>query len=489
MELGLNPGWIDSQQMLLLGQEGSVPQDQNFSDGESQEFASLMDQFDPSLNELMNPNDEYKGLKSSEVTTQIMDSEESDSVAVAPGLVAISPLLVDLNKPVITNIKLDDETNYKTGKVLDDLDRLRLKFFMQDQPIFRGVQEQRVVDYGAMMKSPLESLPDTGASSKIETVSPILHPKEGEVTPPKELIGSLGQDFTEIDPSNPREVLVQGGHLELPKEMSAASDSEISSELLTDIEQSLPQGIHASEKNDLSGGDSNPQRESTERDVLQKPDVSTEAKSDVGSELVDQQMASLITTSKGIVTGKDTLVDPSAVSPQNQSKIDQAAELLIEQGGGTARIKLSPEGMGEIELRIRVQGDQVNVHFVADNVETKEMFEKSIEKLRNQLESQNLKVDSLNVQIAEVKSSQSTDSGRDQNQPNPNLGLLRDMMNQSRHESFARQSNMIADWDAIRTYGRSSQPPEPISSALESSRAKGARYLGDSRGQRLSLVG
>jgi flagellar hook-length control protein FliK len=198
----------------------------------------------------------------------------------------------------------------------------------------------------------------------------------------------------------------------------------------------------------------------------------------------------LMSVSAGI-NSKDApqSIQSAGILDANYERIHQAAQLLVEKGGGSARIKLSPEGMGEIELRIRVQGDHVNVHFVAENVETKEIFEESIQNLKSQLEAQNLKVESLNIQIADVKSHNFADSGREHSQSNPNLGLLRDMMNQSRDESFARQSNTFSEWESIRSYGRRApSSPAPISSALET-HAKLNRYQGDRRGRRLSLVG
>jgi len=499
LELGLIPGWIGSQQ--AAGQVGPEAQSQQEDMGNSHDFLSLLNQFDPSEQELLNPKDGYVGKSSDEVAAHIMDSEESDTVAVTPALAVNSPLLSEIQKSVYQKPDLDLEQNDRISENrLDDLDRLRLKFFMQEDAIFRGAPDRKIADYRAFMNDPVTTVVDDtqrrlheGAESNRAINEPqvqkIALPKEFNLEPSSREFDSSKlrlfensyqhsnvNEFTENDTAQFFRESTENHEIE-KNQMGRTSEISDSSKIMDDS------SVFSNSSHPIFD-------DSNHENAPDNPNSSLEQRVDTKESFHQSFDPQLVGVSASIKSAVASELPQSAKIPDvNQERIYQAAQLLVEKGGGSAKIKLSPEGMGEIELRIRVLGDNVNVQFVAENSETKEIFEKSIQKLKSQLEAQNLKVDSLSVQVAEAKSSSFSDFARDHSQSNPNLGLLRDMLNQSRQESFARQSNTFMEWDGIRSYGRKSQAsPEPISSALETN-AKVKRYQGIGRGQRLSLVG
>jgi len=495
MELGLNPGWIDSQQ--IYGANQNLMLAPSGIQGELlPEFSNLLEQFDPSVYQLMNPEDQYKGQKSSEVATPVMDSKESDEVDVVPALAIESPLLSEIQSP--RYLKSDHETYKVTDRVLEDLDRLRLKFFMQEEPTFRGLAEQKIGEYSDLMRSTVGS----PSSDQVKGFQPVdLHTgpliEDGAIRP-KTLDVLVEDSILSPVPSLETTQMLKPRNLTEPQNSISQEVASLLHQYETDPEPSLEAvGSDASYENlglqesisKTGASQSKDSDENKKREESFKAEKA-EVKLEKLSSSFETQLGGLGGGSRHVnpISGGDKQVLDSLVT-QNQERIDRAANLLLESGGGSARIKLSPEGMGEIELRIHVHGENVNVQFIADNLETKELFEKSIQQLKSQLEAQSLKVDSLNVQVAEARSSSSADAGRDQSQPNPNLGLLRDMMNQSRQEAFDRQSNTIADWESIRTFGRTPVPPDPIASVLEANASRVKRYQGDSRGKRLSVVG
>ncbi len=76
-----------------------------------------------------------------------------------------------------------------------------------------------------------------------------------------------------------------------------------------------------------------------------------------------------------------------------------------------AEIKLNPEHLGPISIRIDVNKDQATIMFTAQHVEVKEMLEASIPKLREMLATQQLNL--VNVNISQNSTS---DQGRSQSQ-------------------------------------------------------------------------
>ncbi len=77
-----------------------------------------------------------------------------------------------------------------------------------------------------------------------------------------------------------------------------------------------------------------------------------------------------------------------------------------------AEIKLNPEHLGPISVRIDIHQDQASIMFTANHAEVKEALESSIPKLREMLGAQQLNL--INVNISQ---NSTPDQGRSQSQP------------------------------------------------------------------------
>jgi flagellar hook-length control protein FliK len=71
--------------------------------------------------------------------------------------------------------------------------------------------------------------------------------------------------------------------------------------------------------------------------------------------------------------------------------------MMVEQGKHTASLRLSPEHLGPLEVRITVDGDKASVQFGASHVETRNALENALPRLREMFASQGLSLTDANV--------------------------------------------------------------------------------------------
>ena len=98
---------------------------------------------------------------------------------------------------------------------------------------------------------------------------------------------------------------------------------------------------------------------------------------------------------------------PTGTEVQNniQELISQA-QFLAQKGGGEMKVQMTPEGMGQINLKVSVVEGQVNVEMVASNGEAKKLLEKGMDELKANLASQKLNVDQIKIESSSEASNQ-----------------------------------------------------------------------------------
>lgn len=152
---------------------------------------------------------------------------------------------------------------------------------------------------------------------------------------------------------------------------------------------------------------------------------------------------------------KATTVAPTdAARESNVNNMIQSARTLLREGGGEMKMILTPEGLGTVDLKINVQGNEVNIEIMAQDQNVKKMFEDGIADIRGALEIQNLKIDNFKVDV-----SQRADlaTGDQQQQDTMNREFARDFMNQFRGERQGMR-NQALGYDMERTPNFSKSP-------------------------------
>lgn len=78
-------------------------------------------------------------------------------------------------------------------------------------------------------------------------------------------------------------------------------------------------------------------------------------------------------------------------------EIGSRMTMMVEQGKHTASLRLSPEHLGPLEVRITMNGDQASVQFGAAHVDTRNAIENALPRLREMFASQGLSLSDANV--------------------------------------------------------------------------------------------
>ena len=84
----------------------------------------------------------------------------------------------------------------------------------------------------------------------------------------------------------------------------------------------------------------------------------------------------------------------------NTREVVNQARYMIKNGGGEMKVQLTPEGLGEMNLKVNMENGKVNVEMVTQSNEAKKILEKGLSDLKVNLAEAKLNVDDIKVEIA-----------------------------------------------------------------------------------------
>jgi hypothetical protein len=104
--------------------------------------------------------------------------------------------------------------------------------------------------------------------------------------------------------------------------------------------------------------------------------------------------------------------------------------------GGEMRIRLNPDNLGEIQLRVVTDGRQVGLHVQASDEKAKKILEQSLSDLKDSLSKHQLSLAHVDFAVAHPQGAFSSDMGTDsrQNPSHQSFGGMHDMMNNGHGE-------------------------------------------------------
>ncbi len=103
-------------------------------------------------------------------------------------------------------------------------------------------------------------------------------------------------------------------------------------------------------------------------------------------------------------------VDLSPVQKtENIQQIMNQAQILLKDGGGEVKVEMTPEGMGSIQMKLRVLDGKVQLQMNTETKEAKKMIESSMNDLKQSLAAHQLSMDLVKVDVVhQASSSQNT---------------------------------------------------------------------------------
>jgi flagellar hook-length control protein FliK len=142
-------------------------------------------------------------------------------------------------------------------------------------------------------------------------------------------------------------------------------------------------------------------------------------------------------------------------------KIAEQTQILVQKGGGEMKIQLSPEGMGDVLLKVKVQGGQVGVEMTTDNHHAKKLIESSIADLKQGLTDQKLNLETIKVDVADKMQDQFANQNSEFRREE-----AREFLGQFRQNNDAFRQSFFAN-PGVRAYGNKKQAIAPDIQPME----------------------
>ncbi len=98
---------------------------------------------------------------------------------------------------------------------------------------------------------------------------------------------------------------------------------------------------------------------------------------------------------------------------QNVKDIVQQTRAMIKDGGGEIKMKLNPEGVGEVDLKVDMKDGKIKIDMLSDSPEVRKLLEKGMGDLKASLASQKLDVDLIKVDASNETAKEFENQQRD----------------------------------------------------------------------------
>ena len=170
-------------------------------------------------------------------------------------------------------------------------------------------------------------------------------------------------------------------------------------------------------------------------------------------------------------------LDPKTIQQADSANVKELinqAQFLARRGGGEMKIKLNPEGLGEVSMNVALHEGQLHVQMVTDSNEAKKMIERGLGELKATLAAHQLNVDQIKVDSTQT----SLEKQMAQNQEDAQRHSARQFMEQFRQDSSGWKRNFY-DINPARSYrsqrDEASQPTVPVQAMSDRKSASSRR--------------
>jgi len=146
---------------------------------------------------------------------------------------------------------------------------------------------------------------------------------------------------------------------------------------------------------------------------------------------------------------------PTAEDEQlNVRELIRQAQVVLKRGGGEMKMEMSPEGMGQVHLRVAVENGNVNVQMLTDNEAAKHLIEKGLGDLKASLASHQLQVDNMRVDVgSDIQKHMDQQASQEQARQQARQ-FAQDFMGSFRDERQSFRDGLVDQGMAMRSYKR-----------------------------------
>lgn len=168
----------------------------------------------------------------------------------------------------------------------------------------------------------------------------------------------------------------------------------------------------------------------------------------------------------------------------NTQQLLNQTKYLMSKGGGEVNVKMTPEGMGSVHLKVLMIDGKMQIQMNADSKEAKSVLESSLADLKTSLAAQKLSVDNIKVDVVNATANDTAAN----NQMNNQQGQRENRQFwQSFQESFGQNAKRDSFFESPNGKGFKSKGFQPLQPIQVSSPSSSAHAM-QGKGRGLNLV-
>ena len=169
----------------------------------------------------------------------------------------------------------------------------------------------------------------------------------------------------------------------------------------------------------------------------------------------------------------------------NIRQIMNQAQYLIKKGGGEVKVEMSPEGLGQVHLKMAIIDGKVSMQMATETKEAKQAIENGMSDLKSSLAAHKLSVDHVKVDVVSASGAGSATDNSPQFQQ-PDQRDTRQFWNQFQ-ENFGNRSQREGYTDAPGLKGYGTQRRDPLAGVEGTTSSEKSRDV-EGKGSGLNLV-
>jgi flagellar hook-length control protein FliK len=237
-----------------------------------------------------------------------------------------------------------------------------------------------------------------------------------------------------------------------------------------------------------SGSEQSSQKEQSGFDQKDKGDLKSDLSGNQLHQSAGQSHSSFKThLEAGAAASTSSQMDASQLEARREDNVNEImkeAQYLVKKGGGEVTVKMSPEGMGEVQLKVVLENGKLNVEMQTQDRDVKRLIEESLSELKSGLAAHRLSLE--HVKIDTVNATNADNSAQLQSNLNQHSEGRRDLW----QESFQQSQQQLNQQTRQRLSADSSRATGSIGavSTPRSSQAQALRTYGGTKGASLNRV-
>ncbi len=187
----------------------------------------------------------------------------------------------------------------------------------------------------------------------------------------------------------------------------------------------------------------------------------------------------------GAATAAKPGAETDAMKDSNVREVMNQAKYLVTAGGGEMTVKMTPEGMGEVNLKVMLDNGKINIEMNAQDKNVKKMLEESLSDLKSSLASHQMRVE--HVKINNVVAVDTQNQAQFQSDANSSNSSFQNRQQQEMNmQNFANSNSGRQREHGSASYQTSQQ--QSVQTPITKSAQGRAAYVAANKGSSVNVV-